>query len=310
MVDSGSTPGTRASKDTLEPDSPPFISGFTVIRNARQMGYPVVQAIRSILPIVDEYVVGVGQSDDDTREIIESIDDPRIRIFDAYWDPTKQRSGFVLAEKTNEALDQCRGEWCFYLQADEVVHEDGLPAIVEACRRYRSNPRVEGLLFKYIHFYGSYSVIAKARNWYRQEVRIVRRSAGARSIWDAQSFLIGGERKPRVKWSGATIHHYGHVKPPKRMAEKHRQMSRWYYGNSKDRAFDDFSFRQSYGLKEFEGTHPEVMKELVVAQDWTFEPRFDPREWTRRDVKNFLSDLLEKVIRYRVGEWKKFKLLK
>jgi glycosyltransferase involved in cell wall biosynthesis len=285
-----------------------LISGFTVIRNARAMGYPVVEAIRSILPIVDEFVVGVGQSDDDTRALIESIDDPKIRIFDSHWDVGLQSGGKVLAEKTNEALDRCRGEWCFYLQADEVVHEADLAAIIRSCAEHRGNAEVEGLLFRYVHFYGSYSVIATARNWYRQEVRIVRRSAGARSVGDAQSFLLGG-RKLRVKWAGATIHHYGHVKPPARMAEKHRQMSRWYHGSRMEGAFDDFNFRQMYRLRRFTGSHPAVMRELVEAQDWTFEPRLDVRQWRGRDFKNVLSDVAEAVLRRRLGERKKFVLL-
>jgi hypothetical protein len=113
-------------------DHPMTISGVTVIRNARLMGYPVVQAIRSILPIVDEYVVGVGRSDDDTRGIIESIGDPKLRIFDSDWDRSVQRGGQILADKTNEALARCTGDWCFYLQADEVVHERDLPVIVRS----------------------------------------------------------------------------------------------------------------------------------------------------------------------------------
>lgn len=286
-----------------------LISGFTVIRNARMMGYPIVQSIRSILPIVDEYVVGIGQSDDDTRTLVESIGDPKIRIFDSYWDTTNQKGGYILAEKTNEALDHCRGEWCFYLQADEVVHEDDLPRIRATCERYRDETRVEGLLMKYVHFYGSYSVIGTARNWYRQEVRIVRRSAHARSVGDAQSFLIGA-RKVAVKWSGGTVLHYGHVKPPQQMAQKHVMMSRWYHGNRRDDAYRNFQYKQMYGLRPFIGTHPAVMRELVAAQDWRFEPRWSVRRLTRKEIVLVVSDMLEWVLGYRFGERKKFHLLK
>jgi hypothetical protein len=286
-----------------------LISGCTVIRNAQIMGYPVVTAIRSILPIVDEYVVGVGQSDDDTRALIESIGDPKLRIFDSYWDPNVRTGGAMIAAKTNEALGRCQGTWCFYLQADEVVHEDDFPRIVQACTAYRDDPRIEGLLFKYLHFYGSYTVIATARNWYRQEVRIVRRAAGARSIKDAQSFMIAG-REPRVKWSGGTIYHYGHVKAPRRMAVKHRQMAHWYADSRREEEYENFSFRQIYGLRRFDGSHPAVMRDLTATQDWSFEPALDLRQWRPKDYKNAVSDLLEAVFRYRLGERKKFKLLK
>lgn len=286
-----------------------LISGFSVIRNARIMGYPVVTAIRSILPIVDEYIVGVGQSEDDTRALVESIDDPKLKIFDSYWDTTRQRGGVILAEKTNEALARCQGDWCFYLQADEVVHEQDLPKIVRSCTEYRDEPRVEGLLFKYVHFYGSYSVIATARNWYRQEVRIVKRAAGARSIGDAQSFMVG-DRKAWVKWSGGTIYHYGHVKPPQLMGQKHKHMLRWYVGNRLDHTFDNFRYRQIYGLRKFNGSHPAVMRDLIAAQHWSFEPKFDPRQWRPKDYKNVISDAFEAIFRHRIDERKKFKLLK
>jgi len=284
-----------------------LISAFTPIRNAQIMGYPVVEAIRSILPIVDEYLVGVGQSDDDTRALIESIGDPRIRILDTHWDLGSTTGGFILADKTNELLDQCRGAWCFYLQADEVVHERDLPIIVERCRALRSDARVEGLLFSYLHFYGSYGVVAHARNWYRNEVRIVRSGVGIRSIGDAQSFSAPGG-KPRVERSGAVIHHYGHVKPPTLMGRKHKLMARWW-SQRPDPAFDDFRFRQIYGLRRFGGTHPAVMRTLVEAQDWSFEPRLDPRDWRARDYKNVLSDAAEFVLRHRLGERKKYRLM-
>ncbi len=286
-----------------------LLSGFTVIRNAEIMGYPVLPSIRSILPIVDEFVVGVGQSDDDTRGLIESIDDPKLRVFDSHWDTSRQTGGRILAEKTNEALDRCRGDWCFYLQADEVVHERDHETILDSCREHRDDTRVEGLLFRYVHFYGSYSVVATARNWYRQEVRIVKRAAGARSVGDAQSFLIEGERKPRVGWSGGTIYHYGHAKPPERMGRKHKHMSRWWYGDTMEDAFDDFRFRQIYGLRTFDGSHPAVMREMVEAQDWSFEPELDLRQWKLKDWKNVVSDALEAVFRHRFGERKKFELL-
>jgi glycosyltransferase involved in cell wall biosynthesis len=285
-----------------------LLSGFTAVRNAQIMGYPVVEAIRSILPIVDEYVVGVGQGDDGTREMIAAIGDPKVRIFDSHWDTAKQSGGYILADKTNEALDHCRGDWCFYLQADEIVHENDLETIRAACLEHRDDRRVEGLLFRYIHFYGSYSVVAASRGWYRQEVRIVRRDSGIRSVGDAQSFMVG-DRKARVRWSGGTIHHYGHVKPPQQMGEKHKHMHRWYHGSRYDHAFENFRFRQIYGLRPFTGSHPEVMRELVAAQDWSFEPRFTLRDWNRKDYKNVISDVLEKLLRRRLGERKKFELL-
>lgn len=286
------------------------ISGFTVIRNAVIMGYPVKEAILSILPIVDEYIVAVGDGDDDTRALIESIDDPKLRIVDTVWDTSRNRGGLMLSEKTNEALAMCTGDWCFYLQADELVHERDLSAIRDTCDRHVANTAVEALLFRYVHFYGSFGVIATARNWYRNEVRIVRNHIGAKSIGDAQSFAVG-DHKPRVMRSNATIHHYGWVKPPERMGRKQRMFGSWYHGDQADTGTpsDHWTFRQLYGLRPYTGDHPATIRHLVESQDWTFDPRFTPRDWNKKDWKNFLSDGVEWLTRRRWGERRKYVLL-
>jgi len=286
-----------------------LVSGFTVIRNAELMGYPIVPSIRSILSMVDEFVVGVGQSDDKTRKIIESIGDPKIKIFDSHWDTSKTTGGLILSEKTNEALDRCQGDWCFYLQADEVVHEQDFVTIYRAMEKYRGDDSVDGLLFNYIHFYGSYGVVATARNWYRNEVRIVKRKNGARSVGDAQGFRVA-DRKPYVRPSGGAVYHYGWVKPPKAMGEKNKHMFRWWHGNKYDDAFKDFAYKTSYGLRYFKGTHPRVMQELVAAQDWKFDLKKGISDWEMKDVKNLMSDIAEKVLRRRLGEHKNYILLK
>ncbi len=151
-------------------------------------------------------------------------------------------------------------------------------------------------------------MVATSRNWYRREIRIIKRSAGARSVGDAQSFLIG-DRKARVKPADATIYHYGHARSPHGLTIKRDHIARWDTGHSRYGFPPTEDHPQMYGLRKYTGTHPAVMHDLVAAQDWRFEPRFDPRGWTRRDYKNLLSDLLEWVMRYRIGERKKYRLL-
>lgn len=284
------------------------ISGFTVIRNGVLMGYPVVESIRSLLPLVDEFVVGVGQSDDNTRAVIEGIGDPKIRIFDSHWDTKKTKGGLILSEKTNEALARCSHDWCFYLQADEVVHEADLPTIHRAIEAADKDPQVQGLLFQYVHFYGSYSVVAGSRRWYRNEVRVVRKSSGIQSHNDAQGFRINGA-KPLVRKAGARIFHYGWVKPPKKMGEKSALLSRWWHGSKMDRDFDDFQYDRQYGLRPFQGSHPRVMADLVAAQDWTFDFTRRLSDWTLKDVNLAASDAFEKAFGHRIGEYKPYRLL-
>lgn len=285
------------------------ISGFTVIKNGVLMGYPVLQSIRSILPAVDEMVIGVGHSEDGTKELIQSLNDPKIRIFDSFWDPTKTKGGLMLSEKTNEALDQCQYDWCFYVQADEVVHEDDLPKIRAAIEKNDLDPKIQGLLFDYIHFYGGYSTIATSRNWYRKEVRVVRKSTGIQSHNDAQGFRVHGE-KPVVAPANARIFHYGWVKPPKMMGQKSKLLDRWWHGNKRDNDYDNFQYAKQYGLREYKGTHPQVMKDLVQTQDWQFDGSRRLSDWTLKDLNLLASDVLEKVSGHRIGEYKNYRLIK
>ena len=283
------------------------ISGFTVVRNGVLMGYPVLQSIRSLLPLVDELVVGVGQSEDTTRELIAGIGDPKIKIFDSHWDTGKTKGGLILSEKTNEALAHCQNDWCFYLQADEVLHEADLPAIAKAVQANHEDPAIQGLLFQYVHFYGSYSTVATSRKWYRNEVRVVRRSSGIQSHNDAQGFRVHGE-KHIVARANARIFHYGWVKPPEQMGIKSKLLNRWWHGNKRDHEFADFRYDKQYGLQPFRGVHPAVMRELVASQNWQFDHHRNWQDWQWKDLRLVLSDGIEKLTGYRMGEYKPYRL--
>ena len=198
------------------------VSGFTIIRNAIKFDYPVIEAITSILPICDEFVVAIGNSNDDTLNLIKNIDSPKIKIIETIWDDTLREGGKVLADETNKAMDAISEDtdWCFYIQSDEVVHEKYLPNIKTAMKKHLSNPNVEGLLFNYTHFYGSYDFIGVSRSWYKKEIRIVRNDKTIQSYKDAQGFRKNGG-KLNVKSIDASIYHYGWVKHPKNQQAKH-----------------------------------------------------------------------------------------
>ena len=201
------------------------VSGFSFCRNAVLYDYPVVESIRSILPIVDEFVVNVGRCDDGTLELIRSIGDPRIRIVESAWDETLRKDGLIYSQQTNIALSHCTGDWAFYLQADEVLHEDDLPRIVEAMRAHLHSPEVKGLIFRYLHFVGDYW---STNPWfYHKAVRIIRNNGDAESCGDAVGFHLKATRQylqsGPPEWlapSGGRIFHYGWVKDPKTMLVK------------------------------------------------------------------------------------------
>lgn len=285
------------------------VSGFTIIRNAILMDYPVIESIKSLLPLVDEMIVALGQSDDNTKEHILSINDPKIKVIDTYWDTTKNKGGLILSEKTNEALSHCSNDWCFYLQGDEVLHEEDYPLIRDSLSLANKTAGVSGLLFKYIHFYGSHSVVASSRKWYRNEIRVIKKSSGVQSVADAQGFRIAGEKVPVIS-SGARVFHYGWVKPPKNMGQKKKLLDRLWHGNKKDKENDSFRFQKLYGLRAYNGSHPQVMEERIKKQNWHFDSKRQLSDWTLKDLNLAASDILETLTGYRIGEYKPYKLVK
>ncbi|MCB0394682.1 MAG: hypothetical protein KDD25_08985, partial [Bdellovibrionales bacterium] len=205
-------------------------------------------------------------------------------------------------------LAKCSNDWCFYIQCDEVLHERDIVPVLKKMEQFEKNDSVEGLLFNYIHFYGSYDVIARARNWYRKEVRAVKKNSGIQSWADAQGFRVN-EQKPKVKESGASIYHYGWVKPPQQMGQKKKLLDRLWHGNKKDSENDSFDFKTQYGLQHFKGSHPSVMMERVREQNWKFEPKKPVLSWDKKDWNYFASDVLEKVTGHRIGEYKNYRLI-
>ena len=215
------------------------VSGFTFCRNAVKYDYPLVESIRSVLPVCDEFIVNVGRCEDGTLELIQSIRDPKIKIVESVWDESLRKDGLIYSQQTNIALARCTGDWAFYIQADEVVHEDDLPRIQEAMRRHLGNPAVKGLVFRYLHFIADYW---STNPWfYHRAVRIIRNNGEMESCGDAvgfhlkatQQYLQSGP-KEWLAHSGARMFHYGWVKDPKTMLEKKREQAAVYHGANID----------------------------------------------------------------------------
>ena len=291
------------------------ISGFSFVKNAIKLYYPIVEAITSVLPLVDEFVIACGDSDDGTTDLIRSIGDPKVRIIETVWDPKHFVHGAVNAVQSNIALDSCTGEWCIYLQADEAIHEKYLPVIRERMERYKDVPEVEGLLFDYVHFYGSYDLYQTAHNWYAHEIRVVKNGIGARSWESAQGFRIDG-RKLRVVSADTEIYHYGWVRPPARMMKKQIALSSVHHDKDwvEERYHDgeaDFDFGSLKTCRRFEGTQPAVMRDRIAQLNWEVRPgppnkkdHKHDRLWVRA-----LSWLEKNVLHQKLGEYKNYVLI-
>lgn len=289
-----------------------FVSGFTFVRNAVLFDYPVEASIRSLLPLVDELVVCLGNSEDATEALIMSIGDPKIRIVNSVWDESLRTGGRVLAVETDKALRavSTTADWCIYLQADEVIHEDDYPNILQAMQAHAGDPSVEGLLFDYLHFYGSYAYIGDSRRWYRHEVRVVRNDNRIHSFRDAQGFRIG-DRKLRVKRAQARIFHYGWVKDPLKQLEKQKQFHKlWHDDATAGKMSGDSPYDYMKGvdsLAEFPGTHPQPMRSRVAKQDWEFT--YDTRKKKLR-LKDRVLYAIERLTGIRLFEYRNYSLIR
>jgi len=294
--------------------NPVRVTGFSFIRNAIKYDYPVRESLLSLLPITDQIVVAVGKSDDGTLELVQSIAPGKIRIIETEWNDALREGGRVLAEETQKAYDGIdRGNtWAFYLQGDEVLHEKDYPSIREAMKTYAADSRVDGLLFRYKHFYGSYDYIGASRRWYRREIRIVRPpgwpGCDIRSYKDAQGFRKNENEKLRVKEIAADVYHYGWVKPPEAQMQKQQTFNKywhddeWMKKNIPSAATFDYSKIDS--LTRFEGTHPEVMRTRIAQKNWQFDFDISRSKFT---LKEKISSLIEKLTGYRPGEYKNYR---
>jgi hypothetical protein len=282
------------------------VSGFTFLRNGQKLGYPFVASIRSILPVVDEFVIALGPCEDDTEKELREIGDPKIRIIPTQWNerirPDCSVKGFVFGQQKTIALFNCTGDWAFYLEADEVVHEDDLPKIRAAMEKHLGDERVEALAFDYLHFYGNKNTIAWSPAWYRSEVRIIRNTI---PTWSSESLFFNvvtshkQSRYPRAARTGATIYHYGWVRHEAQMNLKTGATQKYWEDQPAVRV--DYAQIDAAVLQPFAGTHPKAVQGWLPAADGIF--RADPNHQpTARERKHRRLLWLEKTLGLRFNK--------
>lgn len=312
------------------------VSGFTILRNGVEFDYPFRESIESLLPLVDEMVVNIDRGTDTSFQELQKLQakypNKKWVIFESKWpfdDPEKRKGGKILSEQTNLALDQCTNDLCFYLQADEVLHEADYPLIQDGIAAMNANSAIDGLLFDYVHFYGSFDVIQSGRSAYRREVRLVRKSSGVRSVGDAQSFrkVATGSgqnsasslcvEKLRVLYKGLKksprVLHYGWVRTPQAMREKTVFMDSLYHSNSTAENLatgDNYRYKRFWGLMPFLGTHPAVMQERVRTKNWHWDFSSSPFVFHWSDFKKIALDSFERVTGHRPFEYRSYRILR
>ena len=253
------------------------ISGFTFIRNGVELGFPFEASIRSLLPLVDEFVVVVGKSNDDTLARIHAIGSPKIRVIETIWNERMADRGFVYAQQKMMAQYACTGDWAFYLEGDEVVHEAELANIRASVEQHHNNAAVEALVFDYFHFYGTPDFVANSPAWYRRECRLIRNTIRSYAP-DGQYWLITADHKkgrnPQAALANAHIYHYGWVRSNETMQKKMEQVSKFWSHGAPTIRYSQFDAQV---LQPFTGTHPELIKpwlESSAEKSFTIDPDY------------------------------------
>ncbi len=273
-------------------EGPPMkVSGFTIVRNAVKFQYPVVQSIQSILPICDEFIVNVGDCEDGTLELVQSIRSPKIKIIQHVWDMGQGPE--VLSRQTNLALKACKGDWAFYLQSDEVIHEADLGRLKMWMQFYLDKPQVDALRFWWFHFYGSSWRYRIDLGWYQKQERIIRNNGQVESYGDAFGFRRADGQALRTRLTFCPLYHYGWVNSLEAMDKRCANAAAIGYIDSRKR----HAFTEGYGnldrFPAYWGSHPAVMRELVdnhplSREDFDFIRRkywYNPALWLRLRFK-------------------------
>ena len=285
------------------------VTGFSFVKNALLYEYPVVESIRSILPLCDEFIIAVGKSEDGTLQLIEQMKEEKIKIVETVWNE-ELKKGLVLSEETNKAFKHISEDtdWAFYIQADEVLHEDYLEVVHKNMLAYKDNDLVDGLLFNYMHFYGSFDYIGTSSNWYSNEIRVVKNKKDIYSYRDAQGFRKGAGEKLRVVPIDAFVYHYGWVRNPEKMLKKILHFGTLYSGSAASTPLNS-SFDYERHVKEirpFEGTHPKLMQKHIAKKNWVFSYEIS---MSRKSMKDLIKIFLKKYLGLD-SNYRNYKILK
>lgn len=296
-----------------------LISGFTYIKDGFNYGVPFIQSILSILPICDEFVIAVGDGKDGTREAIQAIGSSKLKIIDTVWEKNTPHGEHVFAEQTNLALDQLSGKWAFHLQADELIHEKDLPAILSAIKKADKRPELDGFIFPFLHFWGDYKHIRNSRRMHKYEIRLFKNNSLVRSYRDSQGFrkysslenyhnrTDPGE-KLKVHKLDVPVYHYTGVKVNQQMAYKVSNFMYFYGGENPDqKEFKSFNYHTVDRVAPFTGSHPSLMAEIIKEYPIDFQHDKSQAKWRKKD---WLLQPVEDWLHYRFGEYKNYLLIK
>lgn len=284
------------------------VSGFTFLRNGEILGYPFKESILSILPIVDEFIIALGESEDNTEKIIKEINSSKIKIIKTKWNENMQDRGFVYAQQKMIAQYNCNGDWAFYLEADEIVHENDLDKIYDTMKKYKDNKNVEAIAFDYIHFYGNANTYVDSPGWYRKEARIIKNNIRSIAMDGLFWVVMDKNKKGRYPYgvmSGAKIYHYGWVRNEEQMNLKLKKIKKYWKHNFTPINYSEID---PLILKEFKGTHPKVIQNWLPKSKGLFKANPN-HKLTKKEKKHRIAKKIEELFNIDLSK-KHFKLIK
>lgn len=270
------------------------VSAFTFIKDGQVLGFPFLQSIQSILEIVDEFIINVGESDDDTLELIRSLNSNKIRIICSKWNDEMRDRGYVYGQQKMVAQFNCTGDWAFYIEGDEVYHENDLNKIKTSMKKYLNNTNVEALVFDFKHFYGNANSVLNSPGWYRSEARIIKNSIRSYAPDGLFWLILDSNKKgryPKAKKIDASCYHYGWLRSEKEMNLKSSKVQKYWDGKPK---VIDYSQMDQSIIEEFNGTHPQIIKDWLPKDSGLFS--VDPNyKLTKKQKKHRVMIKLEKI---------------
>ncbi len=292
------------------------IEGFTYVRNGFKMGYPFLPSINSVLPIVDQLFVVVGDSEDGTREAIENLKNDKIVIVDSIWEEEKRVNGEIFKDQANLGLQKVTGDWAIHIQADEVLNEADGEKLLNYIHEADELKEVDGLLFPFYHFWGDYQHIRKTRRTHAFEIRAFKNNRNVQSYRDSMGFRIikpesseNNGTKLKVLKTDIPIYHYAYTRHPKLMNKKSNYFDRFWHSNEwlKNNTKEaDFDYNEVDRLEPYEGSHPIYMGDVIKQKDWEFN--YDPSKSNMR-FKDRIFNGFEKQFKLRLFEYKNYILV-
>ena len=293
-----------------------MISGFTFIKNGLTLGYPFLESTKTIEPLCGEVIINVGfedkncKIDDGTYEYLrDNLNSKKYKFVKSWWDPNISSQGLILSQQTNIALSKCVGNTCQYIQGDEAIHEDDLSNIEAGHKELNDRNDIFGLIFKYIHFYGNTNIYRHTRSVYRREVRAIKNGQNIISWKDAQGFRFKNKTKIAAKLIDARIFHYGWARPQEIMNKKIESFEKLYHGKEHKQE-EAFAYKKIWGLKKFEGEPPQLLKDWVKENTHPINIMNLEKSYRWKDWDLMVSDFIEDITGYRIGEYKNYRLVR